>query len=171
MENLPTIAIVLAVIAIAIYFIRKDKKDDEAAGVVTEQKPAATPMPLPQINSLAGIWQGRVDAPSQPERIAARDKWLAMGGELGGGVDGGIYLDGAFGFETDVHGNITKGEFVLHGIQCPTTGNIRSWCGIPGGEFLVSKDGRNITGRVQEGGSLSFKYGNIFGIFTAGGKL
>ena len=171
MENIGQWIILALAAAVAIYFYRKSNKDDAAAGVVTEQPPKpTTPAPLP-VTPMAGIWQGRVDPPSQAERIAARDKWLAMGGELGGGVDGGIYLDGAFGFETDANGNITKGEFILHGTQCPTSGNVASWCGIPGGEFLVSKDGRNISGRVQEGGALSFKYGNIVGIFTAGGKL
>jgi hypothetical protein len=165
MENNGQWIILALAVAVAIYFYRKSNKDDAAAGVVTEQPPKPTPA------TLAGIWQGRVDAPSQPERIAARDKWLAMGGALGGGVDGGIYLDGAFGFETDANGNITNGEFILHGTRCPASGNVASWCGIPGGEFLVSKDGRNISGRVQEGGALSFKYGNIVGIFIAGGKL
>jgi hypothetical protein len=167
MENQWVIfALVIAAVIAAVLFFR-NKKDDVAAGVVVNPAPT----PAPAVQTLAGIWQGRVDMPPQADRIAARDRWLASGGALGGGVDGGIYLDGAFGFETDANGNITKGEFILHGIQCPTSGNVASWCGIPGGEFLVSKDGRNISGRVQEGGALSFKYGNIVGIFTAGGKL
>jgi hypothetical protein len=160
------ILIAVAIIGAIIYF--RNKKDDAAAGVVVTPAPA----PAPVVQTLAGIWQGRVDMPPQADRIAARDRWLASGGALGGGVDGGIYLDGAFGFETDAVGNVTKGEFILHGTRAPVRGNVTNNSGsFEGGEFHVAKNGKDITGRVFEGGGLEYKYGVIVGIFTANGKL
>jgi hypothetical protein len=159
----PIIFPILCVVAIAaaIYFMRS-KKDDEAAGVVTEQ-------PKPQ--SLAGAWQGRVDMPPQEVRLANRAKQLAEGNELGGGVDGGIYLEGAFGFETNAAGDVIAGEFVLHGRRSKANGNVLHGAGHEGGPFTAMLSGTGITGRVSEGGGREWVYGDLVGTFIPNGRI
>jgi hypothetical protein len=109
---------------------------------------------------------GRVDPPPQDIRIANREKQLAAGDPLGGGLDGGIYLAGAFAFDVDADGTMT-GEFVLHGNQS----QIRGYCA-PNGNFAGSHEGGSfqgsivesgVSGTVHEGGGREWVYGDMAG--------
>jgi hypothetical protein len=151
----------LLAIAATFYFIR-DKKDDEAAGIVTEQS-----KPI----SFAGIWHGRIDMPPQDIRLANQARQLSEGNELGGGVDGGIYLEGAFGFETNAEGNVVAGEFIIHGQRSRANGNVIRGAGHEGGPFTVALSGTSITGRISEGGGREWVYGDLVGTFIPNGHV
>lgn len=83
--------------------------------------------------SLVGRYSGQIDPPPREIRIANRDKRLIEQGYTptgtdadnaltgGGGLDGGIYLAGAFQFDVDSNYNITSGEFVIHGYSFPVS--------------------------------------------------
>lgn len=109
---------------------------------------------------------GRVDPPAQDVRIANREKQLAAGDPLGGGVDGGIYLAGAFAFDVDSAGRMV-GEFILHGNQSKITGTLR-----PDGQFDGGHEGgpfkgvvteAGVLGSVHEGGGREWVYGDMVG--------
>lgn len=123
----------------------------------------------------AGTYTGRVDAPSENVRVANRNRQVAEGGVLGGGVDGGIYLAGAFGWQTDANCNIIAGNFILHGGYSTVTGNIKasgtSTINHEGGPATIIRNGTNVTGTVNEGGGREWVYGDLVGVFTPGGKL
>jgi hypothetical protein len=133
-----------------------------------------------------GAWQGGVIAPEHAERIAARNKSLRIynfpvtGNDAvdnlplgGGGVDGGIYFEGAFGFETDANCKIIKGEFIIYGIEIPT-GSVNkdgSYQAIFDGlEVNMKTDGTRIFGIVNEYGYPHAR-GYMEGIFTPMGKI
>lgn len=133
-----------------------------------------------------GAWQGGVIAPEHAERIAARNKSLKIYGYPitgddavdnlplgGGGVDGGIYFEGAFGFETDASCKIIKGEFIIYGIEIPT-GSVNpdgSYNAIFDGlEVNMKTDGTRIFGIVNEYGYPHAR-GYMEGVFTPMGKI
>lgn len=123
----------------------------------------------------AGTYTGRIDPPPQEVRIANRDRQLAEGGPLGGGVDGGIYLAGAFAWQTDANCNIIAGNMILHGGYTNVTGNVQtsgtSNISHDGGPAEVIRTGTNVTGKVMEGGGREWVYGEFVGAFTPNGKL
>lgn len=138
---------------------------------------SGTPEVVPVVFNCQGSYTGPIVPPSQDVRIANRDRQLAEGGPLGGGVDGGIYLEGAFGFEADAACNIVKGEFILHGGQATITGGRvnadGSFAGTHiGGPFEGQVNGTGITCKVHEGGGREWVYGECgASVFTPLGKI
>lgn len=131
--------------------------------------------PIVGSTECAGTYSGRIDPPPQNIRIANRDRQIAEGGILGGGVDGGIYLEGAFGWQTDANCNIIAGNMILHGGYTNVTGNVKavgtSNINHDGGPVEVIRNGTAISGKVMEGGGREWVYGDLVGVFTPGGKL
>jgi hypothetical protein len=133
--------------------------------------------PEPAIFNCQGSYTGPIVPPPQAVRIANRDRQIAEGGPLGGGVDGGIYLEGGFGFETDAACNIVKGEFILHGGQATITGGHvnadGSFAGTHvGGPFEGQVTGTSITCKVHEGGGREWVYGECGpSAFAVGGHI
>ncbi len=133
-----------------------------------------------------GAYQGSVVAPEHAERIASRNKSLKIYGYPitgddavdnlplgGGGVDGGIYFEGLFGFETDANCKIIKGEFIIYGIEIPT-GSVNpdgSYQAIFDGlEVNMKTDGTRIFGIVNEYGYPHAR-GYMEGVFTPMKKI
>lgn len=136
-----------------------------------------------------GSYVGGASSPSQDVRRASRDRNL-MGRGIdisnlpeaeknaltgGGGVDGGIYLEGSFAFETDVNCNVSKGNFVIFGYPFPISGTVNqdrtftlSYLGPIVGR--VNAD-NSITGELQHGGGEEYIHGDLWGTFTAGGHI
>jgi hypothetical protein len=132
------------------------------------KKETAAPLSTPR--SPAGHYTGRVDAPPQDVRLATRARQLADGGPLGGGVDGGIYLEGAFNFTVLDNGRMS-GEFILHGTPSQITGVVNpdfTFSGThEGGPFEGKVTGTSITGQVHEGGGREWVYGDMVGNYQA----
>ena len=91
-------------------------KSDTVAGTTTGTTTTTT-----GTRTCMGSYVGSIDAPSHEVRIANRNRQLTETGfqitgndavdnanTTGGGVDGGIYLTGAFAFETDSGCNVIK---------------------------------------------------------------
>lgn len=154
-----------------------DKKDNEAAGVVLDQG-----------RTLAGTYTGRIDRPPYERRIANRDELLKRKGintagmteaqknaaTKGGGVDGGVYLDGAFAFEADATGKIIAGEIIVHGTRFKALGTIKadgSFIGSAYCSFNGKVSGTAITGEIIGGLHEEYHNGVLVGVFTPDGKL
>lgn len=137
------------------------------------QSGCGKPAPKPAAASCKGVYQGRVDPPGHAMRVAARNRQLADGGTLGGGVDGGMYLQGAFDFETDAACKITKGEIILHGHRIALSGGVQKGAiaiQFDGGYGAGKVSGGAIKGSVHEGGGRSWVYGVMVGKFIPSGK-
>lgn len=121
-----------------------------------------------------GSYVGNIEPPSQAVRLANRDRQLAEGGELGGGVDGGIYLEGDFKWETDANCNVTKGTATIFGHQFSIDGKVNadnSFVLNYFGPIIGSVDANNqISGQLQEGGK-TWVHGILNGRFTPNGKI
>lgn len=121
-----------------------------------------------------GSYVGGIEAPDQSVRLANRDRQLAEGGELGGGVDGGIYLEGSFAWETDANCRVTKGTATIFGHEFAIDGVVSSDKTFTlnyFGPIVGSVDGNNkITGQLKEGGK-EWVYGVLNGTFTPNGKI
>jgi hypothetical protein len=154
-----------------------DKKDNAAAGVVLDQG-----------RTLAGTCTGRIDKPPFERRIANRDELLERKGintsgmteaqknaaTKGGGVDGGVYLDGAFAFQTNEAGNIIAGEIIVHGTRFKASGTFKadgSFAGSAHCSFSGKVSGTSVTGEILGGLGEEYHNGFLVGTFTAGGKL
>ena len=145
------------------------------------------------INSSKGIgctgsFVGSLDAPPHEERIAARNEALRRDGISvtgndaidnaatgGGGVDGGMYLEGSFSFETDANCNVIKGDAIIFGYPFGITGTVRqdrtfslSYLGPIEGQ--VNSD-NSISGKLLHGGGSEYIYGILNGVFTQNGKI
>ncbi len=128
-----------------------------------------------------GTYSGYVNAPSHEERISARNKALKAQGKKvtgndavdnaatgGGGVDGGIYMEGPFNFVTDVNCRIVSGEFIIWGYEYPrgTVSADGSYYDVFDGlEVNMKTVGTKITGIVNEY-SNPFARGYMQGTFT-----
>ena len=136
-----------------------------------------------------GSYVGGANPPSHEVRIATRDRALqAKGIDIskmteaeknaatgGGGVDGGMYLEGSFAFETDANCNVIKGDFVIFGYPFPISGTVNqdrtftlSYLGPIVGQ--VNAD-NSITGQLQHGGGEEYIHGVLWGTFTPGGRI
>ncbi|MEO6293894.1 MAG: hypothetical protein ABIO88_14870 [Burkholderiaceae bacterium] len=136
-----------------------------------------------------GSYVGGANPPSHEVRIATRDRALiAKGIDIsqmteaqknaatgGGGIDGGMYLEGSFAFETDANCNVIKGNFVIFGYPFPISGTVNqdrtftlSYLGPIVGR--VNAD-NTITGELQHGGGEEYIHGDLWGTFTAGGHI
>ncbi len=135
-----------------------------------------------------GSFVGSLDAPPHEERIAARNEALRRDGISvtgndaidnaatgGGGVDGGMYLEGSFSFETDANCNVIKGDAIIFGYPFGITGTVRqdrtfslSYLGPIEGQ--VNSD-NSISGKLLHGGGSEYIYGILNGVFTQNGKI
>ncbi len=123
-----------------------------------------------------GSYTGAVNPPDHDVRVANMQRQLAEGGPLGGGVDGGIYLEGAFGWETDANCNVIKGSAVIFGYDLPISGTVNKDLTFNinhvGGPIDGSVDANNaITGKLHEGGGREWVYGVLNGTFTPNGHI
>jgi hypothetical protein len=137
-----------------------------------------------------GSYIGNIEPPSHEVRIANRNRQLADVGYVltgndaidnpatgGGGVDGGIYLEGAFRFETDANCNvINSAGSQIFGIPIDIVGKVNAdrtfnMFSPQAGPFVGSVDGNNhVTGQQQEGGK-EWVHGVLNGTFVANGKI
>jgi hypothetical protein len=135
-----------------------------------------------------GSYVGGASPPSHEVRIATRNRALAAKGIAltgndaidnaatgGGGVDGGMYLEGSFAFETDANCNVIKGDFVIFGYPFGISGTVNqdrtfnlSYLGPIVGQ--VNAD-NSITGELQHGGGEEYIHGVLWGTFTPNGKI
>jgi hypothetical protein len=148
-----------------------------------------TPDPIVNAKGCTGSYVGGANPPSQDVRRAVRDQSLRAKGlnpDLmteaernaatgGGGLDGGMYLEGNFAFETDANCNVVKGDFVIFGYPFPISGTVNqdrtfnlSYLGPIVGE--VNAD-NSITGQLQHGGGEEYIHGVLWGKFTPNGKI
>lgn len=137
-----------------------------------------------------GSYIGNIEPPSHEVRIANRNRQLADVGYVltgndavdnpatgGGGVDGGIYLEGAFRFETDANCNvINSAGSQIFGIPIDIVGKVNAdrtfnMFSPQAGPFVGAVDANNhITGQQQEGGK-EWVHGVLNGTFVANGKI
>jgi hypothetical protein len=123
-----------------------------------------------------GSYVGGVNPPEQSVRLANRDRQLAEGGPLGGGVDGGIYLEGSFAWETDANCNVIAGSASIFGYDLPISGTVNKDLTFDinhiGGPISGSVDANNhITGKFMEGGGREWVHGVLNGTFTPNGHI
>ncbi len=158
------------------------------------KKPPQNQNPTESTSSLAGHYYGQIDPPPREIRIANRDKRLIEQGYTptgtdadnaltgGGGLDGGIYLAGAFQFDVDSNYNITSGEFVIHGYSFPVSSGKMN----KDGSFTIDASQLPVRGRWngtsfdytpnELGGSKAVEpgrewvYGDMVGTFTPAPK-
>jgi hypothetical protein len=145
--------------------------------------------PQPKIAGCTGSYIGYASPPSQDVRRAVRDRSLiAKGYDIsnlteeqknaltgGGGLDGGMYLEGSFAFETDENCNVIAGDFVIFGYPFGISGTVNqdrtftlSYLGPIVGQ--VNAD-NSISGQLQHGGGEEYIHGVLSGTFTLGGKI
>lgn len=136
-----------------------------------------------------GSYVGNVNPPPKVVRIAARNRYLGILGKTvtgndaidnagtgGGGVDGGMYLQGSFKWQTDANCKVISGVTVLHGHTFSIGGTVNadktftlSFAGV--GPIVGKVDANNgISGQVQEPGR-TWVYGDMVGTFTPNGKI
>lgn len=135
-----------------------------------------------------GSYVGGANPPSHEVRIATRNRALAAKGIAvtgndaidnaatgGGGVDGGMYLEGTFAFQTDANCNVIAGDFVIFGYPFGISGTVNqdrtftlSYLGPIVGQ--VNAD-NSITGELQHGGGEEYIHGVLWGTFTPNGKI
>lgn len=149
-----------------------------------------TPDPLVgNAKGCTGSYVGGANPPSQDVRRAVRDRSLiAKGIDItglteeqknaltgGGGLDGGMYLEGTFAFETDANCNVVKGDFVIFGYPFGISGTVNkdrtftlSYLGPIVGQ--VNAD-NSITGELQHGGGEEYIHGVLWGTFKPNGKI
>jgi hypothetical protein len=137
-----------------------------------------------------GSYVGSIDAPTHEVRIAQRNRQLASIGYTltgndaidnaatgGGGEDGGIYLLGAFAFQTDASCNVVKSYGNIFGIPTTISGKVNADKSFnlfmsDTGPTVGSVDGNNnVTGQQQEGGGKEWVHGVMNGKFVSKGKI
>ena len=136
-----------------------------------------------------GSYAGSIDPPSHEVRIANRNRQLASIGYTltgndavdnaatgGGGEDGGIYLFGAFAFETDASCNVVKSNGNIFGIGITIVGKVNAdktfnLFSPEGGPVVGSVDGNgNVSGQYQEAGK-EWVHGVLNGKYVSKGKI
>jgi hypothetical protein len=162
-----------------------------ASGCNAGKTDTVTPGPAPIITGkgCTGSYVGGANPPSQDVRRAVRDQSLRAKGlnpdqmteaernaaTGGGGVDGGMYLEGTFAFQTDANCNVIAGDFVIFGYPFGISGTVNqdrtftlSYLGPIVGQ--VNSD-NSITGQLQHGGGEEYIHGVLWGTFTPNGKI
>ena len=134
-----------------------------------------------------GSYVGAIVPPPHEVRIANRNRQLTETGfpitgndaidnanTTGGGVDGGMYLEGSFAWETDASCRVIKGSAVIFGYDFPIDGTVnpdKTFTLNYFGPIIGKVDANNvITGVLQEGGK-TWVYGELNGKFTPNGKI
>ena len=130
---------------------------------------------------------GAIVPPPHEVRIANRNRQLTETGfpitgndaidnanTTGGGVDGGMYLEGSFAWETDASCRVIKGSAVIFGYDFPIDGTVnpdKTFTLNYFGPIIGKVDANNvITGVLQEGGK-TWVYGELNGKFSPNGKI
>lgn len=120
---------------------------------------------------------GVVNPPSQAERIAMRDRNRANGDGDGGGLDGGIYMQGAFELKTDANGVVISSNVIIHGTPGFTAvGRVKNdglsilnlkESGIHdvGTLELIVKN-NSVSGKMRHGGGKEWIYGDVVGSYS-----
>jgi hypothetical protein len=140
--------------------------------------------------SCQGSYVGSIDPPTHEVRINQRNRQLADIGYVltgndavdnaatgGGGEDGGIYLTGAFAFETDANCNIIKSNGNIFGIPTTLSGKVSSTFAFTGmsmtdtGPTVGSVDANGVIRGEQQEFGKEWVHGVMNGKFTAGGKI
>lgn len=95
-------------------------------------------------------------------------------GTGGGGVDGGMYLEGSFAWETDANCKVISGSAVIFGYVFPIDGTVnadKTFTLNFFGPIIGQVDANNvISGQLQEGGK-TWVYGELQGKFVANGHI
>lgn len=107
-----------------------------------------------------GTYQGQIVLPNHEERVRAFKESRARGEtNIGGGVDGGFYLQGAMALKVDSGCNIS-GEFIIHGHRSAARGKVNAdgtFSGLhAGGPFEGKVVDKAITGMIFEGGGREY---------------
>lgn len=134
---------------------------------------AAEPDPAKVAVFYPGTYQCPIAPPPESVRKANAARQLAEGGPMGGGVDGGIYLEGGMGLHADANGVIDGGDIILFEARCTVEGRINAngyFEGVYkiGGQvagpikFTLGADG-SVSGVVAEGGGRDWVFGDITG--------
>ncbi|MDO8456250.1 MAG: hypothetical protein Q7T07_04980 [Burkholderiaceae bacterium] len=164
------------------------KTDTVAGAATTTTSGSTTTTTTASGKGCTGSYVGGASPPPHEVRIATRNRALAAKGVAvtgndavdnaatgGGGVDGGMYLEGNFAFETDANCNVIKGEFVIFGYPFPISGTVNqdrtftlSYLGPIVGR--VNAD-NSITGELQHGGGEEYIHGDLWGTFTPNGHI
>ena len=129
-------------------------------------------------STLAAKISGVVNPPSQAERIAMRDRNRANGDRDGGGLDGGIYMQGAFELKTDANGVVTSSNVIIHGTPGFTAvGRVANdgsksilnlkESGIHDvGTFELIVNNNSVSGKMRHGGGKEWIYGDVVGNYS-----
>lgn len=129
-------------------------------------------------STLAAKISGVVNPPSQAERIAMRDRNRANGDGDGGGLDGGIYMQGAFELKTDANGVVISSNVIIHGtpnftvVGRVTNDGSMSVLNIKesgihdvGTLELIVKN-NSVSGKMRHGGGKEWIYGDVVGSYS-----
>jgi hypothetical protein len=136
-----------------------------------------------------GSYVGSIDPPTHEVRIAQRNRQLASIGYTltgndavdnaatgGGGEDGGIYLTGAFAFQTDANCTVVKSNGNIFGIPTTISGKVNadksfSMDMSDTGPTVGTVDSSNhVSGQQQEYGK-EWVHGVLNGTFVSKGKI
>ena len=133
---------------------------------------------LGKSSTLAAKISGVVNPPSQAERIAMRDRNRANGDGDGGGLDGGIYMQGAFELKTDANGVVTSSNIIIHGtsnftaVGRVTNDGSKSILNLKqdgihdvGTLELIVKN-NSVYGKMHHGGGKEWIYGDAVGSYS-----
>lgn len=138
-------------------------------------------------STCTGSYTGSIVPPPHEVRIANRNRQLTNMGKAvtgndavdnagtgGGGVDGGMYLEGSFAWETDANCKVISGSAVIFGYVFPIDGTVnadKTFTLNFFGPIIGQVDANNvISGQLQEGGK-TWVYGELQGKFVANGHI
>ena len=162
-------------------------------GAFSASRPAGSGGTTPPTSSGSGTcegsYAGSIDPPSREVRIANRNRQLIESGvgvtgndavdnaaTGGGGEDGGIYLFGAFAFQTDANCNVVKSSGNIFGVPTTASGKVNAdksfnLTAPEAGPLVGRVDANNhITGEQQEFGK-EWVHGVLNGTFVPKGKI